>query len=196
MLRLSAMLCVGMFAVLAIAGEDRGQMRPGLAKAAAEGRLVVNVASTETTIKAVQPVAEALPVIEVADAPVIQQDAEVIQAAYNEPETTPVAPVRRTVAAPVFTLSALPTESLRETEAAAEEPATQTASEGQVLYVSAKSVNVRQGPSTDSSVVGKLGRGEAALVLWQEGDDWARIIIEGDGLEGYVATRFLSATAP
>jgi uncharacterized protein YgiM (DUF1202 family) len=123
-----------------------------------------------------------------------QSDQTVVQAAYTEPATTPATPVRRTVPAPVFTLSALPTESLRDSEAA--DPAPAPVADGQVLYVTANSVNVRQEPSTEASVVGKLTRGEAALVLWQEGEDWARIIIEGDGLEGYVASRFLSANAP
>lgn len=61
-----------------------------------------------------------------------------------------------------------------------------------VVYVNASSVNVRQGPSTQDAVVGKLDRGDAALVVWTDDTGWSRIRIEGDGVEGYVASRFLT----
>jgi len=65
--------------------------------------------------------------------------------------------------------------------------------EGHVLYVGAKSVNVREGPGKDHAVVDRLPRGEAVLVLAEgEGvDGWSLIRIEGDGVEGYVASRLL-----
>lgn len=63
---------------------------------------------------------------------------------------------------------------------------------GEIRYISAGSVNVREGPSTEYPVVGRLTRGEAALVIWTEDNGWARISIEGDGLTGYVAGQFLS----
>jgi uncharacterized protein YgiM (DUF1202 family) len=68
--------------------------------------------------------------------------------------------------------------------------------EGQIYYVTASSVNVREAPSTEASVLGKLGAGEAALVITDVDGEWARIVIQGDGMEGYVAMRFLSADAP
>lgn len=61
-----------------------------------------------------------------------------------------------------------------------------------VVYVNATSVNVRQGPSTQDAIVGKLDRGDAALVVWTDDTGWSRIRIEGDGVEGYVASRFLT----
>lgn len=185
MLRLTVLLCAGMFIALLIGGEDRGQLRPGLALAKAEGRLNLNPA----------PEPEVLPVVAVQPAPEIAtQRTQVLKPAEPRPVVEPAA-ARRTVAQPVFTLSGLTADPLPEPEVdtVATPP---TLAEGQVWYVTAKSVNVRQGPSTEAAVLGKLGQGEAATVMWQEGDDWARIIIEGDGLEGYVATRFLSNTAP
>lgn len=61
-----------------------------------------------------------------------------------------------------------------------------------VVYINASSVNVRQGPSTQDSIIGRLQRGESALVVWADDTGWSRIRIEGDGIEGYVATRYLT----
>ena len=65
-----------------------------------------------------------------------------------------------------------------------------------IWYVVANSVNVRAEPSTDADVLGKLGSGEAALLVQAVNDDWARIVIQGDGVEGFVAMRYLSPEAP
>lgn len=61
-----------------------------------------------------------------------------------------------------------------------------------IVYVNATSVNVRQGPSTQDAVISRLNRGEAALVVWTDDSGWSRIRIEGDGVEGYVASRYLT----
>jgi uncharacterized protein YgiM (DUF1202 family) len=45
-------------------------------------------------------------------------------------------------------------------------------------------------------VAGRLTRGEAVTVVADAGDGWLRIRIEGDGLEGFVAARLLTETAP
>jgi hypothetical protein len=183
MLRLTILLCAGMYAALMIAGEDRGQLRPGLAKAAAEGRLP-------------EPAVEPAPEV-VTAAPVAEPEPEVVvtASAPARPEPAPyVEPIRQVVEAveePVFTLSALPTE---EVPGAAEAP--ESDAEGKIFYVTASSVNVREGPSTDASVLGKLDSGEAALVITDVDGEWARIVIQGDGMEGYVAMRFLSPEAP
>jgi uncharacterized protein YgiM (DUF1202 family) len=178
MLRLTVILCAAMFAALLIGGEDRGQLRPGLANAAAEAKLtpvVVAKAEPVVVVTAEPPVAAIVP----------EPPAEVVTAAYA-PD-----PVREVVAEveEVFTLSNLPTETL---------PAAQEATgvEGQILYVTAESVNVREGPSTEAAVLGKLGSGEAALVITDIDGEWARIVIQGDGMEGYVAMRFLSVETP
>jgi uncharacterized protein YgiM (DUF1202 family) len=56
-------------------------------------------------------------------------------------------------------------------------------------------VNVRGGPSTQDAVVGRLTRGEAVMVVWVEDNGWARIRVEGDGIDGYMAMDFLTDTA-
>ena len=63
---------------------------------------------------------------------------------------------------------------------------------GDIRTVSASSVNVRLGPSTDSSVVGRLSEGEAVRVIGAFDSEWVEVAIEGDGISGYVASRFLS----
>jgi uncharacterized protein YgiM (DUF1202 family) len=65
-----------------------------------------------------------------------------------------------------------------------------------IMYISSRSVNVRQGPSTDYEVVGRLVRAEAVSVISPEENGLVRIAIEGDGLEGYIAARLLSDTEP
>jgi hypothetical protein len=58
-------------------------------------------------------------------------------------------------------------------------------------YVTGSTVNVRAGPSANTESLARLDRGEAVLVLASDTPGWSMIRIEGDGLEGYVATRFL-----
>lgn len=193
MFRLTALLLVGMFLALLIAGEDRGQLRPGLARAALEPK--------------VDPVAKAEPseVVRVVEAPVIAKTAT----ARTATASTAAKPVAVAAAAPeparavvqeveeVFTLSNLPTEEIpAEVVAAETAPEMVSGVEGQIMYVTANSVNVREAPSTDAPVLGKLGSGEAALVVSDVDGEWARIVIQGDGMEGFVAMRFLSAESP
>ena len=65
---------------------------------------------------------------------------------------------------------------------------------GVLMVVNTKSANVRSGPGKDFDVVGRLMRGDSVLVVAQgEGaDGWSLIRIEGDGIEGYIATRLLT----
>jgi hypothetical protein len=193
MLRLTLLLCAVMFGALLIAGEDRGQLRPGLAKAAEEGRYPAPEPAVVATAE-VEPAAPAP-----ASEPAAKPRREVVAASYTPEKPETEEPARPTVVADrVFTLSTLQTRVEDETAAAdpsAEAPAV-AEGEGTIWYVVADSVNVRSGPSTDTDVVGKLSSGEATLVVWQENDEWARIVIQGDGVEGFVATRFLSQTEP
>lgn len=62
-----------------------------------------------------------------------------------------------------------------------------------VMRVAADSVNVRQGPSTVDSVVGRLQRDDEVLVVSDIYGDWVHVRVEGDGVDGYVAARFLEA---
>lgn len=201
MLRLTLLLSAALFAALLIAGEDRGQLRPGLAKAAVEGAMIV--------VEAEQSAPEPAPVLAAADAPpagpAVAAD-PVVPRAEPEPYAEPPREVVQVLEDPIFTLSALPTESppealaepLAEALPAEPEPALEPATDvtGEIWYVSADSVNVRELPSTDSGILGKLTAGEAALIIADVDGEWARIVIQGDGMEGYVALRYLSPVAP
>ena len=72
----------------------------------------------------------------------------------------------------------------------AEEPAV----EGKLYFIAAENANVREGPGKDHAVIDRLPKGEAVQVLaYGEGaEGWSLIRIEGDGIEGYVATRLLT----
>jgi hypothetical protein len=189
MFRLSVLLCAAIFTTLLIAGEDKGQLRPGLARAVAAGEEIVIVERRRAPELPVVEVEPGVAIASVAETPVAEP------AAYVPP---PVAePVRKVTPEPVFTLSTLPTVAADPVEAPVVEVAEPTpAMSGNIWYVTANSVNVREGPSTDTSIVDKLVRGEAVAVSFEEGSEWAYVSIEGDGLEGYVALRFLSPDAP
>lgn len=58
--------------------------------------------------------------------------------------------------------------------------------------VTAKRVNVRSGPSTDFEVLDQVVRGEITMVISDPNSEWVKIRIEGDGVEGYLASRFLA----
>jgi hypothetical protein len=213
MLRLTILLCFGMLVALFTLGEDRGQLRPGLAEAEAEGRL--DEVWAEARAKA-EPVAPPMaePVAIVADvAPVPEPEpAPVAAAPVAMADTGPVIEVEagrevvQSVEEPVFSLTSFGNEPVPgedgapiETaiaEAIAEPAAEEAPAGGTIWYVTADSVNVRAGPSTDAEVLGRLGSGEAALLVTAVDSDWARIVIQGDGVEGYVAMRYLSPTSP
>lgn len=201
MLRLTLILCIGMFAALMIAGEDRGQLRPGLAAAAAKkvlpGSGAVSGADSEPAVTepAVETVRVAAPV---ADAPAVAEPEPTVAAAqpaepapYVEPERELVTSVEE----PIFSLAAVGNET-PPTTTETPQPEVLAGGEGTIWYVNARSVNVRAEPSTQAEVVGKLSSGEATLVVQAVNDEWARIVIQGDGLEGFIALRYLSAEAP
>ncbi|WP_136646103.1 SH3 domain-containing protein [Tabrizicola sp. YIM 78059] len=212
MLRLTLLLCLGMLAALYTLGEDRGQLRPGLVKAKAEGRLEQVWAEARAKAARTLPAAaETVPVPVVAEtapaaAPLPELPPEPEPMLANaSPAITPVVdvePGREVIAAvaePVFTLSALGNEPVPGADGrpvATEAPVPETIAEGAIRYVTASSVNVRSGPSTAADILGRLGNGEAALLVAAVDDEWGRIVVQGDGMEGYVALRFLSAEAP
>ena len=163
--------------VMLLGGRDFGQLRPGLAVAAAEAKAV--------------PVAAAVPAVETAalvpDAAAVVPD--LAMPVVVAPVVVAPAPVVEPADTGVFTLATFAD--------ATDAPVTpEESADGEIWYVAGNSLNVRAGPSTDDAVVGKLTRGEAMLMVAREGDEWARIRIEGDGIEGYVAMRFVSAEVP
>lgn len=157
MIRLTLLLCAGLFCAMLIGGQDRGQQRFGLM-------------APPRPVAVATPAAERQPLI----ARPVQSQADVAM----------FAPAQPVMALPVAA------DSLSVADAVAVAvPIT-----GKVLFVGAESVNVRTGPGKDFEVVGRLTRGEGVLVV-ADGDGaagWSLIKIEGDGIEGYVASRLLT----
>lgn len=197
MLKLLVMLVVGMYLTLQLGGENRGQLRPGLAGNTMPKADPVEIApKVETTVLADvgTQVVPAQPEVVAAAQPVVvaqPQAAEIVAVAFTPDAATSTATVAP--AQSVFTLSALPGQENAPTETALA-PEVTTAPD--IWYVTGRSLNVRRGPSTDDPVVGKLVRGDAALMLADTGAGWAEITIEGDGMTGFVNLDFLSQTAP
>ena len=105
-----------------------------------------------------------------------------------------LAPTPKAATTEIAFVPSQPVMAAPSTETAAPLAAYTPETAGHVLQVSAKSANVRSGPGTDFEVVSRLTRGESVLVV-AEGDGpdgWSLIRIEGDGVEGYIATRLLS----
>ena len=195
MLRLTFILCSSLFLVMLLGGRDFGQLRPGLAVAKAEAEAApVTAAAPAVETAALADTAVAPVAVETVAVAATSLPMPVVQApVLAEPvltSLTPQAPIAVEPENTVFTLSSF-ADPAPETAVTPEQ-----AAEGEIWYVAGNSLNVRSGPSTEDAVVGKLSRGEAMLVVAREGDEWAQIRIEGDGIEGYVATRFLTASVP
>ncbi|WP_112311924.1 SH3 domain-containing protein [Pseudogemmobacter bohemicus] len=214
MLRYVLPLSAAMFVTLLVAGEDKGQMRPGLARAVASGDQIVMVTRTfsPTVTVAAEPERVQLtatdlpPPVELAAAPTV---AGVPKAEPPVPESKPVFtlsslpdpsgdraeidPAATDAAAPEASLYADPTDGGALSPDPASDALADTGMAGDIRTVSASSVNVRLGPSTDTSVVGRLSQGESVRILGAVDSEWVEVLIEGDGVSGYVASRFLTA---
>lgn len=170
MFRMIAILCAGIFLTLLIGGREGAQLAgdPVSRKAPAAAALPER-ASAPRRVPVVAPVA-------------------VAAVAYD--------PARRATYAP----AAAPALPQRPAPAPQPEPAALPAAEPEpdlpVWYVAANRVNVRSGPSTDDPVLDTVRRDEAVLVVSDGGAEWVEIRIEGDGVTGYVAARYLTADAP
>ncbi len=197
-------LVLGIYLVFQVGGDDPTKLRPGLASAGFDPTVlkqVVEPVETRTltaTNEAMAPKATSslrAPAANatVAAAKVVVPKSDVVAVAYS-PEATPVQPLRQPEK--VFTLSVLPGQENAPAVTEAAPETTATAPDAQVWYVTGRSVNVRLDPSTDAPIVGKLSRGDAALMLADNGAGWAMVTVEGDGVSGYVSMDFLSPEAP
>lgn len=155
MVRLTVVLCAGLFVAFLIAGEDKGQKRQGL---------LVPVVLAEVPAPVAPP----------APSPIVTPQATLTEAVF-----VPVQPVRSQIDSPV--------------PVAAEPQPVVTKSADRLAVVTARSANVRSGPSTADPVVGRVTAGEEVLVVLEENATagWSLVRIEGDGIEGYVASRLL-----
>jgi len=96
--------------------------------------------------------------------------------------TRPVKPARTQPKTPVIDLAKA--EELTVTP----EPASD------VREVTGSRVNLRRGPGTDYSAVGKLSRGERVEILQNNGDGWLKLRVVETGRIGYMADFLLTAS--
>lgn len=105
----------------------------------------------------------------------------------DQPVTGPARPVILQEAA-IDPDAVQPMQALRAAAAAASVARDGTAT---LRRVTANSVNVRGGPSTQNPVVGRLTRGEEVEVLATDPSGWVQVRVQGDGVEGWVSERLL-----
>jgi len=84
---------------------------------------------------------------------------------------------------------ALPNETVNVVQEKPDQTAT-------IRFVSSKRVNVRAGPSTQFEVVDQVLFADAVEIIGNTTDEWVHIRIQGDGVDGYMASRFLQVSAP
>ncbi|NBE09336.1 SH3 domain-containing protein [Paragemmobacter ruber] len=157
------------YLVLLIGGEDRGQERMGL-----RGAYDIALAPADTTAEPTT-----------ADAP-----APLTQASATPSDTLRILPAPdQAVIQPASLTEATPEPS--------PEPAFNDFNNPTVTlrYITADAANVRDAGSRNGAVIGRLERGEIVQVIAEQ-DDWVHIRIEGDGIDGYVHRRLISAEAP
>jgi uncharacterized protein YgiM (DUF1202 family) len=176
MFKLTAMLCAAMFAVLLIGGEDRGQLRPGLINAPTVIAATPAPAAEVVLAAAVTPAEPAQP----ADVALVSTPVQVASATTPATETA--------IEETVFSLANYADD--------APAPVAEVQTAGDLAYVVAESVNVREGPGTDNPVLTRLSQGEAVMIVSTDETGWARIRIEGDGVEGFMSMDYLSSAAP
>jgi len=169
-----------MFLTLLIGGEDKGQTRQGLIG-------VVNTPAVE------RPVVRAAVVAPAADVKLANFAPVTVTSRQLPPPPTETKRANSVIIGPFVIDGAPKVAQVAAPEAAA---AVDAVPDFPIMYVSSNAVNVRQGPSTDYEVVGRLTRAEAVTVVSAEQDGWVKIIIEGDGLEGFIAARLLSDRDP
>ncbi|MEO5620818.1 MAG: SH3 domain-containing protein [Cypionkella sp.] len=153
-----------------IAGEDHGQTRFGL---------MPSTGKSSTAVASLIPPAAAEP----------QQKLPVVSPVVATPSAGAEQPILINAAfAPEAPVMVAPTAVAPQAAAAPEVT-------GRIALVNTKRLNVRSGPGTDYAVVESLARGDSVLIVSEEEgpDAWAMIRIEGDGVEGFVASRLLTA---
>ncbi len=183
MFKLVALLCGTIFVTfLVIGGREDGPVRYGLVPGKMASLVYVDPGARAVVAVAVAEPAETP---RVPAQSVVAGQSGVVEAAFVEPDAAPQSGL--TLALPLVTPSAaalVVKETLAPARAA-------VAVEPLVQYVVGSSVNVRLGPSADTEALTRLARGEAVLVLPSDTPGWSMIRIEGDGVEGFIASRFL-----
>lgn len=188
MLRLLLLFGISFYIVLIVFGEDQGQLRAGLRDAPA---LPASAAPSPAPSPAPTELAAAPAEAEVtpADAPAVPDQAlRVLSTAELSTPDVPTFAVLSENAAAEFDLqtASIPLDL-------PEDPAAANIS---LRWVAVDSANVRAQPGRDGAIAGRIARGEAVEVLWVEPSGWARIRVQGDGVDGFVFGDLLTDIDP
>jgi len=120
------------------------------------------------------------------------QDAVTI---VQAPEKMPVARFSEAVFVPAQPVRVSPSSAVKVADRPEQEL---LRPENRWATITARSANVRFGPSTSEAVIGQLSLGEQVMIVIEDNPvaGWNLVRIEGDGGEGYVATRLLQPVDP
>lgn len=176
-----------MYAFLMIAGTDGGQQRAGL-------REVPEDQTSATRVSA--PVTDEQALVTAATELVPMLPAPPIRVMPPQPEAAPVAQVQAPAAQDARVQPLL--DQSGTTAALTFAPAADTSvTEGTTLrWVAVERANVRSAASKTAPVTARIEQGEAVAVLWIDPSGWARVRIEGDGIDGYVHQSLLTDLNP
>ncbi len=198
MYRLLAVLGAGLFLTLLIGGRDAGQTRFGLQGAYEIAALREAAPTVRVAAERADPVTEAVvaradpapkPDPAPASTPGLTQISFAPAAAATE-GGDPLAP-GLTLSLPLVPDAAAP--DLAAPDLAATEPAAVVEPEPmRIGRVIGTQVNLREQPSAKAAVLDRLARGEAVTVISTDDSGWSLVRIEGDGVEGYIASRYLA----
>ncbi len=193
MLRLLILFGITFYGVMIVFGEDRGQLRAGLRDAPmATGPAAAPVVVVADSAEA-QPAA---PVVAVPDQaqrilPMPQDNAA------TQPSPMPTAvelaeqALLQTASIPIEIETDTVTETVTDTATATDLPANVT-----LRWVAVESANVRAQPGRYGAIAGRVERNDVVQVLWMEDNGWARIRMEGDGVDGFVFGDLLTDVEP
>ena len=161
-----------LYAALMIAGDDNGQQRAGLRAPPAEAMqtVVVTPPSDDTPVTRAA-VAELVPMMPLPQERVAQEPAPSAEDAAAED-----ALVQAMLAQPDAPLAMGDGQTLR--------------------WIAVQRANVRADARKSAPVTARLEQGEAVAVLWTDPSGWARVRIEGDGIDGYVHESLLTDLNP
>jgi hypothetical protein len=178
MLRLLVLLGISFYVVLAVFGDDRGQLRAGLRDT--EPMLTVQSPPPASVDASVEQIAAATDTI-----PAIPHQALRVLPAPDQPTLAVV--TEASAAQALLQTASIPAEETQD-----QTPAANIS----LRWVSVERANVRAQPGRNGAVTGRVERGEAVEVLWIEPSGWVRIRVQGDGVDGFVFGDLLTDIDP
>ena len=167
-------LALFLYAALWFGGADNGQVRAGLRDAPTETLATVIVAEPS-----------------VPESPAIAA-AELVPMLPRPPVTVLPAPKPE----PTLGLTAMIEDTPAAEDALVQTALTDDTTGTTLRWVAVERANVRAEARKSATVTGRIEQGEAVAVLWVEPNGWARVRIEGDGIDGFVHESLLTDLNP